>query len=140
MKKEVTDKLVQWDNLQQEMAQLKEALDGAKAQEAILRKEIFADVFPEPREGTNSAPLSGGWVLKGVHTVKRKIDEAALAVVAKKKGMPDVVKTAVTYKPALNTRYYKQLPEDTRKIFDNALVISNGPPKLSIEKPKRSKK
>lgn len=138
MRKELELKLDVWSGLDSAISEKKAELDKLKADEVKLRKHLFGEFFREPREGVNSVPLANGWVLKGTHKLNRKVDESALAVVAKKKGMPDIIKAVVDYKPALSLRAYKQLPEDKRKVLDNALIIKDSPPALSIELPKRS--
>ena len=53
---------------------LTEQLVTLKEREMELRKKIFAANFPNPKEGTNTVPLTGGWVLKGQFKIDRKVD------------------------------------------------------------------
>ena len=118
--------------------QLQEQLTTIKAQEMDLRKKIFAAYFHNPVEGTNTEPLSQGWVLKGQYKIDRKVDEAMLLTmqpVFKEHKIP--VKELVIYKPELALRVYRGLDEEQLKIFDQVLVIKPGSPALEITKPKR---
>ncbi len=118
--------------------ELTELLNSAKAEEMALRKKIFAARFPDPAEGTNTVPLTEGWVLKGQYKIDRKVDEAmltTLASVLREHKIP--VKDLITYKPELATRAYRDLTEEQMKIFDQVLIIKPGAPALEIVKPKR---
>lgn len=125
-------KLYEWYEIQEKLADLKD-------KEAKLRKEVFASFFPNPIEGTNTVPLDDGWVLKGVHKLNRKVNEEELVNVAKRKGMEDVIKNTINYKPSLALTEYKNLPENFRKILDNAIVTTPGTPSLKVVLPKRKK-
>lgn len=120
-----------WYKLQEELGRL-------KIQEMDLRKKIFGSYFTEPVEGTNTAPLTEGWVLKGQYKIDRKPDEALLTTLSpvfKEKKIP--VKELIIYKPELALRVYRTLSEEERVIFDQCLVIKPGSPALEIVKPKR---
>ena len=58
--------LTEWDRLTT-------LLTETKIAEALLRSKIFKGYFPEPVEGTNTAPLNAGWVIKATHTINRKV-------------------------------------------------------------------
>jgi hypothetical protein len=125
--------LYRWYEVQQKLAEVKD-------EEAKLRKEVFGLYFPTPVEGTNTAPLPEGWVLKGVYKINRKVDEEELLNVSKKKGMAEVIKNTINYKPSLSLTEYKNLPDNTRKILDNALIATPGTPSLEVALPKRKNK
>jgi hypothetical protein len=120
-----------WFETQKQISEL-------KVVEMDLRKKIFASYFQAPVEGTNTAPLSMGWVLKGQYKIDRKVDEAMLLTLQplfKEHKIP--VKELVIYKPELALRVYRGLDEEQLKIFDQVLVIKPGSPSLEITKPKR---
>ena len=119
---------------------LVEALAKVKEQENELRKKIFKFYFPNPVEGTNTAPLSGGWVIKGQHKINRKPDEALLAAQKedlKAAGIP--VDMLFKYKPELAVPIYRTLTEDQLKMVNAVIVIrDDGTPQLEIVKPRRA--
>jgi hypothetical protein len=118
--------------------ELTQKLSDIKAAEMELRKKIFAAYFTNPNEGTNTHPLSDGWVLKGQYKIDRKVDEAVLTTLSTVfKDHKIVVKDLVTYKPELNIRAYRDLDEEQQKLFNQALVIKPGSPAMEIVKPKR---
>ena len=115
----------------------KTALDTAKVREAELRQEVFGLAFPKAKEGTNTLALFSGWALKGVRTINRTIDVAALPAVLVELREEGVVADAlVDYKPSLNLAQYRALPTDKRKVFEQALTIKDGTPSLKIVPPK----
>ncbi len=132
---EVTaEELAQWWNIQEQLGKL-------KSQEALLRTRIFAHFFKDPREGTNKVPLSDGWQLNATHVINRSIDRAALATLMKEFEEANIpVAELIEYKPDLKIGAYRQLTEEQRKKFDNALVIRPGTPQMKIELPKRANK
>ena len=74
---QVTQKdLDDWSKMQEQLASL-------KSQEILLRMKIFHGFFPTPIEGTNTAPLSAGWVIKATYPISRKPDVALLTAMAK---------------------------------------------------------
>lgn len=120
-----------WYKLQDELSKI-------KAAELELRKKIFAGKFINPTEGTNTVPLSDGWVLKGQYKIDRKVDEALLVTlepILKQNKIP--VKELINYKPELALRNYRDLSDEQQAIFDQVLVIKVGTPSMEIVKPKR---
>ncbi len=120
-----------WYKLTEELARVKVA-------EMELRKKIFGAKFPSPVEGTNTIPLTEGWVLKGQYKIDRKVDEAAvvaLTPVLKEHKIP--IKELIIYKPELAIREYRNLDEAQMAIFNQVLLIKPGSPSLEIVKPRR---
>lgn len=119
---------------------LVETLEKVKTQENELRKKIFKFYFPHPVEGTNTAPLSGGWVIKGQHKINRKPDEALLSAQKedlKAAGIP--VDMLFKYKPELAVPIYRTLTEEQLKLVNAVIIIrDDGTPQLEIVKPKRA--
>jgi hypothetical protein len=114
------------------------ALAAAKEEEIALRKEVFGLFFPNPIEGTNTVELDDGWVLKGVHKLNRKVNEAALLKVQKRKGMDEAVKNTIAYKPSLKKAEYNKLPDAKKAILDTALIMTPGSPSLEVVLPKKN--
>ena len=123
--------LTLWFNMTQQLDQLKVA-------EIALRKRIFTTFFKSPVEGTNKVPLTEGWILKADHKINRSVDIASLtnaAAAFKEAGI--ATEDLIKYKPELVIVEYRKLDDDTRKVFDQILVIKEGSPQLEIVKPKR---
>ena len=125
--------LERWYLVQEELGKLKN-------EEQLLRKKIFQGMFVDPKEGTNSINLDGGFVLKGKRVVNRTVDEAAFRATAEilaKNGIP--TDQIVKYKPELVTSEYRKLTFEQMHLFDTVLIIKDGMPGLEIVKPKRIK-
>lgn len=119
---------------------LKENLSNIKADEANLRRKIFAFFFRDPREGTNKVPLSDGYVLKGDSVVNRALDPGqyeAMREQLKAAGVPDDI---VVLKPEMVLREYRTLTDEQRALFDQCLIIKPGMPGLDVVQPKRGVK
>lgn len=118
---------------------LQKQLEEIKQKEMELRKKIFAYYFAQPKEGTNTSPLSGGWVIKGEFKINRAVDLPLLTTHLeefRKNKIP--VKDLIRYKPELVTAEYRKLTDEQRKEFDSVLKISVGSPSLEIVLPKRA--
>jgi hypothetical protein len=118
---------------------MKEQLALLTQEEMTLRKRIAKHYFPNPTEGTNSVPLSAGWVMKMKHTISRKILPELLTNMMpefKKAKIP--VLDVVLNKPELSVTEYKKLTDEQRKLFDKAMEIKDGSPALEIVLPKRA--
>src|SRR5512135_1114515 len=96
-------KIGQWQQMQAQLSALKDS-------EMKLRKEIFAECFPSPTEGTNTTDMPEGWKLKGTYKLERKLDEAALpAVVAELHKHKVSTDALIRYKPELSITAYRTL-------------------------------
>lgn len=121
----------------------KKESDKAQAAEKALRAELVALAFPNGLDegAKNKANLPEGWQLSVTGVVNRSIDEAALGaaieLVEEKTGVKLDANDLVRYKPELKVSAYKELGEDVRKLFDNALVIKDGSPQVEVKLPKR---
>lgn len=126
--------LAAWYKMQEELKKL-------RAAEMLLRKKIFGAYFPDPREGTNSAPLADGWVLKGTYGLDRQVDTGALGAMRELFTEAHIsVDALVEYKPSLVMRNYRTLTEEQRNLFDRALVVKPSSPSLEIVLPAKAKK
>lgn len=121
----VLAKVKQWQETKQNIA-------DAQAFEMTQRKELAALFVPTPTEGTNKVAGFGFEVVLK-HKINRTLDVPALDSV-----MPQlaeefrVVGTLIQYKPAFDLAAYKAMPDDQRKIFEQALTIKDGAPDLKI--------
>lgn len=127
--------LTEWYNIQAELKRL-------KAAESVLRSKIYKGLFPNAIEGTNSHPLDGGYVLKAVRKVERKIDVAAFKALRAEEdsdftNLP--LDALVVYKPEVVMRAYRALSDEQRHLFDQALTIKDGSPSLEIVLPASAK-
>lgn len=110
-----------------------------KSKESLLRARVFRGMFTNPTEGTNSVPLSEGYVLKGKYTINRKLDEALLASLGPtlyKDGIP--MAKLIKMVPELVLKEYRLLTEEEQKKFDQILDIKPGSSALEIVLPKRA--
>lgn len=118
-----------------ERNQLLAWLDQGKAREMELRKELVSIFCPVRKEGTNNV-TGDGFEIKVGHKVSRKLDRAALDCVMSQfpaEHPARVIGNLIEYKPALVLDFYRTLSEQDRKIFDQALTISDdGAPTLEI--------
>ncbi len=125
---------------------LKQQLDEIKNKEVVLRQFIFAGMFPNPTEGTNTVPLNDGTgaVAKGTHTINRTVKEDELEELKKSIAVPDNnlpkldLDKLVRWKPEVAIKEYRTLTEEEMKLFDQVLVIKPGMPGLDIVIPKRN--
>ncbi len=121
----------------------KKAADKAVAAEKALRAELVALAFPNGlSEGAkNKADLPESWQLSVTGVVNRTVDEAALGatleLIKEKTGVVIDPADLIRYKPELKVSAYKELGEDVKKLFDNALVIKDGSPQVEVKLPKR---
>lgn len=121
--------------------QAKRYLAQVRLEEASLRHRIFGWLFPEAKEGTNSAPLPYGWSAKGVQNINRSIDPGQLQAIAPKLVEMGVnLSLLVEWKPELKTGVYRQLTDEQRLLFDTCLTIKEGSQELSLIEPKKETK
>jgi hypothetical protein len=126
--------LVQWNEMQEQMKKLKVA-------EMALRKQLFTHYFPTPKEGTNTAPLSAGWVLKGGYPIERTVDIGAFNAgkeLFAENGI--AADSMVEFKPSLKKPEYNTLTAEQKNLFDRCLVVKPGSPSLKIVLPVKAKK
>lgn len=131
---EVTQKdLETWYNLDKQIRDL-------KAHEVLLRRKIFNGLFTAPVEGTNNHPLPDGAVVKGKHVISRTVDIGALNALREQFAIAGIhADELIKYTPELKVSGYRELTEEQRHLFDQALVIKEGMPGLEIVIPKRGK-
>lgn len=116
---------LEWNNLK---AQIKSLQD----KELALRKFLFAQVFPTPKEGMNRL-VKPGLEASGKQAIYRKVDKAAFSTMAptlRKKGLN--IDVLVEMEPKLVMEEYRKLDERKRKLFESVLTITEGTPTLEI--------
>jgi hypothetical protein len=113
-------------------------LKPMKEAESELRKRIFAQAFPEPKEGTNKLPLADGYVLNSVYGYSRTVQEDVFGTIYNDMLEHDIpVDMLVKFKPELKVTIYKALNAEQKAIVDKCLVTKPSSPTLEIVKPKR---
>ena len=119
------------------------ALASAKELEMKLRNNLVAKYFVGAKEGTNKVRLGFGKVLSAQVKVNRVVDEAelnALKAKATAEGNNAVIaaiSTVIAYKPSVVIGEYKDLSDELKVAFANAITEKPGTPSLDIETPKR---
>lgn len=124
--------LIRWKEMADELRILRKA-------EMELRRTLFAHAFPNPTEGTNTLPLSRGWVLKGQYGLDRNIDEAALTTMLDDLREQEIPEDIVQRKPLLVKKVYNKLTDVQRQVFDQCLIIKPSSPSMEIVLPAKNK-
>lgn len=126
-------KLRRWEALARIQGSLKMVVEP----EMTARKESMAAAFPAPVEGTNTLELGGGWKLKGVRKIDRKLNEDALPVVKEALAKSGVlVDRLIEYRPNLSITEYRELTAEQVAILNEALTEKDGAPSLELTPPK----
>ena len=121
-----------------------EQLKALKASEMLLRTKIYKGLFINPVEGTNTVPLSEGWVIKAKRIIQRDIDAAALQAntaldpetkMSRLSANGMDASRLIKWKPELVTKEYRLLSEEQLKVFDECLIIKDGSASLEIVMP-----
>lgn len=120
--------------------QLQLELKRIKASEMLMRMKIFKHYFPAPAEGTNTAPLADGYVIKATYPITRDVDPGALQAL-KDTLLEQGVRAdeLVQYKPSLVVKEYRTLTAEQQHLFDQCLIIKPGSPGLEIVLPAKNK-
>ena len=131
--KPIAQRITEWQDLQ-------EKVKAAVKTEMALRKEIFAELFPSPKEGVNTKVLQDGRTIKATHKITREVDEPALtsawsALVEAKLPVDALIKT----KPSLVLSAFRTLTDEQHMIFDACLTIKPGAPSIEIEAAPKAK-
>lgn len=122
----------------------KSDLSAAQAKEIMLRKQLFRHFFPDPKEGTNTFVLPDSYQIKGTHKINRKVDEAALRVLATPgpDNTPSRFQQAgISYdklfkwEPDLVLKQYRELTAEQQQVADLCITSSEGTPQMTIAPP-----
>lgn len=130
--------------------------------ERKMRAELFAEMFPAPKEGTNTFDLGDGFEVKGKYPIERKVDPAVvdtlrtlrlgdlppnLLAMVHPVGEYDPamlvterlalnIDSLLKWEPKLETKPYRELTAEQVAIFDRCLTSKPGSIALEIVKPK----
>jgi hypothetical protein len=104
--------------------------------EVELRKQIFAEAFPDPDVGANKVKLPHGMALVGTYRLNYRIDQAALEE-SKFLIPPETFEAVVHYRPEIRDGKFRALTDDERLLFTPFLTISAGTPGLEIKSAKK---
>lgn len=125
--KQKFDLVCKWYEAKQELAAM-------QAKERLLRDSVFAEYFPDPKEGTNNVTLGTGDVLTAVYPMNRKIDKAVFS------GLQEALREAnvdtdqvIETKLELKVGAYRKLSEEQLKVMDQCITMTPGSPQVSIK-------
>lgn len=122
---DIKAKVERWHEVKEEIKALQET-------EMNLRKFIFAQAFPKPKEGMNRV-IRAGMEIAAKHVVYRKVDKVAFATMApelRKKGLN--LDALIEMEPRLIMDGYRALDDRKRKMFEAVLTITDGAPTLDV--------
>jgi hypothetical protein len=126
-----------WEHLIAQIDAAKEYLKPLQEAEMKLRKELFAESFPEPKEGVNKLTLDDGRVLNGTYSLERKVDEAALVTNAKRFQEAGINLSAlIRTKYELDTKTYRTLDAEQLAMIDEVITAKPASPTLVLKAPK----
>lgn len=116
---------------------MKKNASAAVDDERDFRRSIVDSLFSGAAEGSHNLDMSDGRVLNLSQSVDRKIDLATLdsirgAMIEKFEIDPD---TLIKWEPKLKVAAYRELPEDARAFFEQALTITDSMPSIKIVEP-----
>lgn len=112
----------------------KQELTASQAKERMLRDSVFAEYFPDPKEGTNNVKLGTGDVLTAVYPMNRKIDKAVFTALQEELRNQRVnVDEVIETKLELKVGAYRKLGEAQLKVLDQCITMSPGSPQISIK-------
>lgn len=128
---DLNTKIWKWSENQKALAEF-------KATEMEQRKLLDAELFAKPKNGVNKHELLHGWTLQSTHGTDTKLDEAAYKLIESE--LDDSIKDAcVNWKPSLDVRAYKKIPEDKRALLDEAVTTKPKTPSMKLVPPKDAK-
>ncbi len=129
MDEELSNKLAAWTNASEQQKYWQEL-------ERKLRKEIFDEFFPNPKEGTNRAELMMGHSIVATYPIDRKVDLTSYTAISEQFEENKIPINIVKYEPKLDVRVYKAMTGQQQLFFDQALIIKPGSIQMKIEPPK----
>lgn len=105
--------------------------------ERDIRKQVIAEFFPKPKEGSNLSEIDNGWHLKLNYPMKREIDEALVQAVR------DTLEAAdhsgdkvIVMRPKLDLKEYRGMPKKATDIIDRCIIMKPGSASLELVPPK----
>lgn len=136
MNQQLIDAVTKWREIYEKIETYEPILKPLVEEEAKLRKAVIEAAFPEGQEnheGTNNIEIWPGWILKAVVKISRQVDEAALPAVREqlvKMGVSGDV--LIRMKPEVALKAYRELEGETKKVFDQCLVVKPSTPTLQL--------
>lgn len=143
-KQALYSKITAWHNAAAEAAKY-------SATENTLQKEIAAEFFDNPTEGTNTLDVGFGKVLKLDLRISRSVDTAQYEAMVKKllensnsddpehsvqvQELKDILAKCVTFKPQVIVSGYKALSGDEKLLIADVIKESVGLPGLVLHTP-----
>lgn len=115
-------KYKKWLGLQQQLAKI-------KAEELMLRKEICADLFDGEQGEFKVNKETRNLIVVATSKVTRSLDNEALSTMMS--DLSDEEKDCVKFKPSLDTRKWRKLPEDC--LLNQAVIEKPATPTLTVE-------
>lgn len=133
----IDQKILEWSGNAAALAKIKDL-------EMAQRKELSAELFPDPEVGTQHYDLGGGYKVTFVHKMDTKLDAAAFALIQPEiEALGDHAKeqlsTTVSYKPSLVMEGYDKLTDDVKELFDEAVTVKPASPSMKLVVPKPDK-
>lgn len=117
---------------------LTEWLEAKEAERAAIerRREIEDELtatfaLPEGLEGTETRK-HGGYVVKIVGRLDRKVDSDALQEIAAEHGLSDHLSTLFRWKPEIDMRKWKAADQSITGVLSGAITTKPGRPSYSI--------
>ena len=130
---ELQDLLTAWWQAVDAVTAIKPIVENERA----LRKELIAEFFPKPKEGSNLTEIDNGWHLKLNYPMKRDIDEALVQAVR------DTLEAAdhsgdkvIVMRPKLDLKEYRGMPDEAKAIIDRCIIMKPGSVSLELVPPK----
>lgn len=128
---DLNTKIWKWSENQKAVAEFKTV-------EMEQRKLLDAELFANPKNGKNKHELPQGWSIESTHGTETKLDEAAYKLI--ESDLDDSIKdVCVNWKPSLDVRAYKKIPEKKRALLDEAVTTKPKAPSMKLVPPKEAK-
>lgn len=136
------------DEILQEWLDKKAVLDSAKAEEMTAREAVVAALGfdPNKKEGTERVELANGYELKAVkglrYTLKNGAGETDKALDKLEASGPEgkfIAERLVKWKPDVSVKEWRELPEQFKTFFNDAMTISEAAVSLELIEPKAKK-
>lgn len=121
-------KIMKWNETQ---AQMKKLVDL----ERRMRAEVIETCFADPKKGTNTLELGGGWKLKAILGTEDKLDVNLYELISTKLSA-ETIASCVKFTPSLIAAGYKSLNEAEKTILNEAVVTKPKSPSLELVAPK----
>lgn len=124
-----------WQKARRALIRAKRLVDH----EMDVRKNLAAALFPTPKEGANKVVLSNGIIVKYTHQIDRKLDEGVLKVNADLYKAAQInVDNIIRTKPELRVKEWRELSDEQKLVFADAITEKPSTITLEVVLPKRT--